>query len=104
MLLEEGQNSLTHGPTWVASRRWCSGGYLRRGRGLRGSWGILGALWRKRGTAGHVEEALVLLLHLRQHLYQLCLTLMGFSQQEACRIEFPLQGLNETLLHGERHH
>jgi len=70
---------------------------------LRGSWGILGGLERYRG-AGHIEEALVLLLHLRQHLYQLCLTLMGLSQQEACRIEFPLQDLNETLLHGERHH
>ena len=76
---------------------------LRRLPRLCGCWCLLGALWRERGTAGHVEEALVLLLHLRQHLYQLCLTLMSFSQHEACRIEFPLQDINETLLHGERY-
>jgi hypothetical protein len=50
---------------------------------------------------GHVEEALVLLLNLRQHLYQECLTFVRFSEQDGFprprRVQFFLKDLDETL-------
>jgi hypothetical protein len=53
MLPQEGDNVLPHGPSWgfqCGGRRWCV--FLAYGR----------------GTAGHVEQALMLLLQLVQHL------------------------------------
>ena len=49
---------------------WGDGGLSGRLRGWRGSWGILRRCLGCR--AGHVEEALVLLLGLVQHDGQLC--------------------------------
>lgn len=73
MLLEERDDAPAH----ITPRDDRDGAWLARWGGLplttapwnrlrlRGSWTILGRF--SQGTAGHVEEALVLLLHLCQH-------------------------------------
>ena len=75
-------------------------------RYLRGVWGLLGRL------AGHVEEALVLLVHLYHQVEQLCLTFVcrlcqlcftlmhPLCQQlfsHAGRGKFLLEDVDETL-------
>ena len=103
-----------HPPPHVAprvTRRTGVGDWSRRTSGkLRGSWGILGA--RRGWCVGHVEEALVLLVHLCHQLEQLCLTFVCRLCQlcltlvhplcqecftRAGRVEFSLQRLDETL-------
>jgi hypothetical protein len=79
---------------------------MGRGRGLRGSWGILGAFWHGRGwdTAGHVEETVIPLLTLLEHLQQEVFSGAGNSFPFE-RGLLPCLGFAELLLeHGDHVH
>ena len=109
MVLEQGHDTPAHGATCVFWWRvlwqdWCG-----CGEACGAHWG----LWAGgRHRAGHVEEALILLVHLCQELEQLCLTfvcrlcqlcltLMHPLCQQCLTLagggEFPLEHINKAL-------
>src|SRR5215218_10198128 len=89
------------GGRWrLGGRPWGWRGPWGRGRALRGAWGVLGTCrW---GGAGHIEEALVLLVGLVQHggelrnVFMVCLLTLFV---ESGMLAFPV--LHQTELFTE---
>jgi len=57
-------------------------------------------LWRERGTAGHVEEAVIAVLHVLKHVEQECFTVACGLCIVAGFLEFVTQGLELFAQHG----